>query len=251
MKRFSVMILALAVAFISPSGAAAENLHLFQVSSSVQETYVDGIDPLWYFEQYRANDYGFALSTAKSVLNKLKQQKYPYAYEAVCVVFPEMIRYSQFQDEIESLANELLAYATEESNGFSIGLFQMKPQFAAQMEKIISLNPDMKHKYKKIAFEGITNSAEARHDRIIRLRDMDLQIEYIKAFVDFEVNNLQLTECSREERIRYIATAYNAGFMYSKASLESFFTKKGFPTGRRDVYVNYGDICVSVLSKLK
>lgn len=207
-------------------------------------------DPLEYFQQFRPSDYAFALSNARKILAELKKEKFPYAQEAVCVVFPEMMRFSQFQNEIESLVNELLAYAVEESSGFSIGLFQMKPLFASQLEKIISLNPELRRKYRKISFNGDVSSAEARHDRILRLRDLDFQKEYIKAFVEFEVENLNLKDCSIEERIRFLATAYNAGLMYSRQSIDEMSHRKTFPTGRRDIYVSYSDLCISVLKKL-
>ena len=54
---------------------------------------------------------------------------------AEAIVFPELIRYSKWQDEIEKAAVNGL-YVLQGTNGanFSIGRFQMKPSFAEEVE---------------------------------------------------------------------------------------------------------------------
>ena len=55
---------------------------------------------------------------------------------AEAIVFPELIRYSMWQDEIERAAVNGL-YVTKGRDGadFSIGRFQMKPSFAEDVEQ--------------------------------------------------------------------------------------------------------------------
>lgn len=204
---------------------------------------------LVFFRLNKRKDYNFAVTKAREVYNELKNQDYPFALEATSVVFPELIRYSEFQDQIEALMNELMAITTEESSGFSIGYFQMKPSFASQVEQIISFFPELKSKYPKIDFDGDLSTASARHDRIVRLKKMDFQIEYLKAFVDFEIMNLDLENETMENRIMYLGAAYNAGIQFSKKGLERYFTLTTFPSGKKGLYFNYPSICVEA-SKL-
>ncbi|MBQ5383130.1 MAG: hypothetical protein IIU46_01610 [Treponema sp.] len=117
-------------------------------------------NPLQYFKDNRKPDYEFAMDKAKEIKETLEKQGYPYALEAAAIVFPEMIRYSAFQNEIESLINELLAFTSEESSGFSIGLMQMKPDFAVKIEKIIATYPDFEKKYASINFKGDSSSSK-------------------------------------------------------------------------------------------
>ncbi len=207
--------------------------------------------PVEYFFQKRSNDFHFALEKSTQIYRELKNQNYPYPLEAASIVFPELIRYSELQDEVESLINELLAYTTEESNGFSIGLFQMKPLFASQMEKIVSADSTLKSKYKKIALDGIMESATDRHNRIIRLKNNDYQIEYLKAFVEYEIKNLNLQNESQENRIKYLAASYNAGLQFTKNQLEKYFSLNTFPSGKRGLYFNYPQICIEASRIIK
>ena len=54
---------------------------------------------------------------------------------AEAIVFPELIRYSRWQDEIETAAvNGLYVLQGTSGANFSIGRFQMKPSFAEEVE---------------------------------------------------------------------------------------------------------------------
>lgn len=204
-----------------------------------------------YFYQKRSKDFHFALDKSNQIYRELKNQGYPYPLEAASIVFPELIRYSELQDEIESIINELLAYTSDESNGFSIGIFQMKPQFASQMEKIVSSDSTLKSRYPKIAKDGKMDSPSDRHDRIIRLKDYDYQIEYLKAFVDYEIKNLNLQNESQENRIKYLSASYNAGLQFTKDLLERYFSLNTFPSGKRGLYFNYQQICMEASRIIK
>ena len=206
--------------------------------------------PLEYFKEKRKNDYSFAMSTAKDIYGYLKKQEYPYAIEAVSIVFPEMMRYSAFQNEIESLINEVLAFTSDESNGFSIGLFQMKPLFASAVEKLVRADPELRKKYPTIDYNGIAADTGSRRDRIMRLRKLDFQLEYLKAFIDYEVKILNLQNEKQDDRIKYLSAAYNYGIQTSREKLENVFTWKSFPSGKRNLYFNYQKICLAVAEEL-
>ena len=54
---------------------------------------------------------------------------------AIAIVFPELIRYSRWQDAIETAAvNGLYVAGGKEKANFSIGRFQMKPSFAEEID---------------------------------------------------------------------------------------------------------------------
>lgn len=208
-------------------------------------------EPLLFFQERRSEDYEFALSVSKKIFTKLEEEKYPYALEVSSVVFPELLRYSEFRNELESLMNECLAFASEESNGFSIGLFQMKPSFAAKVEALLCENPELKGKYASIDFGGDLSSFDSRLKRIKRLNDFDLQLEYLKAFADFEVKILGLEEEAFTQRLSFLATAYNYGIQIDRDVFEPVLSWQTFPSGRRYLYFNYKDLCIAAAEEIK
>lgn len=201
--------------------------------------------PLDFFRENQTQVYEFALKQSRELYRTLRRQGFAYPLEAAAVVFPEFLRYSTFQDEIESLANEILATASEESDGFSIGMMQMKPLFASMVEEIVSADPALVKKYPSIALAGDRSTAAARRERILRLREPEFQAEYLKAFVEYEVRVLRLAGEDRECRIKYLSAAYNLGIRESREPLEGVFGKESFPSGRRRLWFNYQEICLA------
>ena len=208
-------------------------------------------EPLLFFQERRAEDYDFALSVSKKVYAKLEAEKYPYSLEVSAVVFPELLRYSEFRNELESLMNECLAFASEESNGFSIGLFQMKPSFAAKVEALLCENPELKKKYASIDFGGDLSSVNSRLKRINRLNSFDSQVEYLKAFADYEVKALSLENENFTQRLCFLATAYNYGIQTDRSFLEPVSNWQTFPSGSRHFYFNYKDLCIAASEEIK
>lgn len=208
-------------------------------------------EPLLFFKERRAEDYDFALLISKQIFTKLEEEKYPYALEVSSVVFPELLRYSEFRNELESLMNECLAFASEESNGFSIGLFQMKPSFAAKVEALLCENPELKEKYASIDFGGDLSSFDSCVKRIKRLNNFDLQVEYLKAFADFEVKALSLENEDFTQRLCFLATAYNYGIQTDRSVLEPVLNWQTFPSGSRHFYFNYKDLCIAASEEIK
>lgn len=219
-------------------------LTLTHVQASANGIYEN---PLDFFRRNQPQSFEFALEKSGEIYRKLKLQGYEYPLEAAATVFPELLRYSIFQDEIETLFNEIIANVSEESDGFSIGLMQMKPIFASTVEKQVSVDPVLRKKYLSIALEGDRSTVEVRRARILRLRSFDSQLEYLKAFVDYEVTALNLAGESRENRIKYLSAAYNLGVSDRREPLERVFTLENFPSGKRRLFFNYQRICLSAV----
>lgn len=120
--------------------------------------------------------------------------------EALAVVYPELLRYSRFRDQLETSLLESI-YVAGGFGDFSIGPFQMKPSFAATLE-------------------GATGPAtrageEGRRDRaarVERLSSLDGQLEYLCRFSEaMRRRHPAWWQLTASQRIRRIAAAYNAG----------------------------------------
>lgn len=129
---------------------------------------------------------------------------------AEAIVFPEMLRYSIWQDQLEMSAVKG-TYVTMGSKGFdfSIGRFQMKPSFVERLEKrwMKSAYPSQYEAY----FDTDDNRM-ARRVRLSRIEDEMWQCVYVAMFVKLTYLDFQgLTDLPIEEQVRLVATAYNRG----------------------------------------
>jgi hypothetical protein len=153
------------------------------------------------------------------------------------IVFPEVMRYSSLKDgiETESLRTLYVQFGEEYAN-FSIGIFQMKPTFAAQVEaKAVKFLPDRIYKELQLAYKNI-DKENIRNERVGRLQDENWQMIYLTAFVlicnEQYKNKIFL---SVVDRLQYYATVYNAGFektdeYISKKIMEAnFYAENGMP----------------------
>jgi hypothetical protein len=153
------------------------------------------------------------------------------------IVFPEVMRYSSLKDgiEAESLRTLYVQFGEEYAN-FSIGIFQMKPTFAVEVEKKAKqLLPDSIYKELQLAYKNI-DEENIRNERVGRLQDDNWQMIYLTAFI-FICNNRYKNKIfvSEVEKLQYYATLYNAGFektdeYISKKIMEAnFYVENGMP----------------------
>ena len=132
---------------------------------------------------------------------------------AEAVVWPEMERYSRWQDAMETLAN----YGTYITGGggpdYSIGIFQMKPSFVESMEKAW-MRSGLARQY-DLWFDT-EDSATARRVRISRLQKEEWQVIYLGVFLRLLYTSYAgLESLSMEEQVRLAATAYNRGCVWA------------------------------------
>ena len=140
---------------------------------------------------------------------------------AEAVIFPELIRYSLFQDKMESGAVKTL-YISRGRGGcdFSIGRFQMKPSFVEDLEKRW-MRSGLAREY-NLYFDTKDNET-ARKIRITRMEKDEWQCIYLAVFLkmlylDYGSVNRQgeyvqdgLDTLPPKEQVRLAATAYNRG----------------------------------------
>ncbi|WP_455620998.1 hypothetical protein [Parabacteroides sp.] len=169
------------------------------------------------------------------------------ATECEAIVFPEQLRFSRLQDGMEQTAL-LGLYVTggKEKANFSIGLFQMKPSFAEQVEAAWMKSPS-RHTYR--LYFDLTDNREQRRRRLERITDERWQCVYLALFVRLmDEREPSLKELPGEERIRLLATAYNMSFTASLEELQQSKHRKTFHTdllaSRKTRYYEYAGIAV-------
>jgi hypothetical protein len=153
------------------------------------------------------------------------------------IIFPELMRYNELKDDIEteSLRTLYVQFGEEYAN-FSIGIFQMKPSFAVQVEtKAKQLLRDSIYKELQLAYAE-TSEETIREKRVQRLEDHNWQQVYLCAFACI-CNELYKTKTFKNdtEKIQWYATVYNAGFekpdIYISKKIEeaNFYLSQGMP----------------------
>jgi hypothetical protein len=153
------------------------------------------------------------------------------------LVFPEVMRYNSLKDDIEteSLRTLYVQFGQEYAN-FSIGIFQMKPTFAVQVEtKAKQLLPDSIYKELQLPYEE-TDEESIREKRVDRLQDDEWQLVYLTAFICIcNETYKQKAFVSDKEKLQWYATIYNTGFdkkeayISQKIKQENFYLQQGMP----------------------
>ncbi len=168
---------------------------------------------------------------------------------AVCeaIVFPELLRYGHWQDNVELAALFALyvQYGKEAAN-YSIGLFQMKPSFAEEVETAW-MGCSLRHTYR--LYFDLRNGKEQRSKRIQRLRDERWQCVYLAIFVRLLLEREPAwKELSPEARLRLLATAYNYSFTTTTEQLKNRQGEKSFHLGlfrtESTPYYSYAELAV-------
>ena len=166
---------------------------------------------------------------------------------AWAIVFPELIRFSALADIIESANLKVLYVQFGRGYGnFSVGHFQMKPAFAETLEGDFVRLADARDRARLAAspFER-ADTVGARRARSRRLTDVVGQAVYLAMFVKV-LDKLYAGEAwdGVEAKLRFYATAYNAGYRLGAARLRREMAFPRFHTGLfagKDVY-SYADV---------
>ncbi len=153
------------------------------------------------------------------------------------IVFPEVMRYNSLKDDVEteSLRTLYVQWGQDYAN-FSIGLFQMKPSFAVEVETkakqfiSTSILNEFQFNY------STTDEKSIRRERVDRLQDNEWQLIYLTAFILIcDAQYQHKVFGSETERLQWYATVYNAGFdrtddyISKKIGADNFYLKQGMP----------------------
>jgi len=169
------------------------------------------------------------------------------------IVFPELIRYSQFSDLLETGTLEwLYVEGGSKAADFSIGHFQMKPSFVETLEGFVSSEESLKEEYGFLVLNG--SGSSFRKTRIDRMKDQAWQFVYLSCFFDCALKKFATEKWSSDEdKLRFIATVYNAGLHLSKDEIQKLIFFPSFPYGTKfsaqDQYA-YSDVAVDYFQRL-
>jgi hypothetical protein len=191
------------------------------------------------------------LKSERATILDIKKTSATEGAEALAVVFPEVIRWSAFEDLIETKADELL-YVNKGhiAANLSIGHFQMQPRFIEQLEEYITANPNVSTFNYVVIREK--NAKESRKLRMERMKQFAWQVRYAHVFWLVAYDRFRnRTFKTRQERIHFFATAYNYGFMKPENEIEVWQKRKCFPHGSKykGEQTAFGDIAVEFFEK--
>jgi hypothetical protein len=163
-------------------------------------------------------------------------------YEALSIVFPELIRYSALKDKMEiGVLKTLYVNLGEEYADFSVGVFQMKPSFAEYIRENAKKIPGFNIRFRqKSDFDDVK---DYRRSIIRDLEDPESEIIYLVTFIKMCRAKFSIDDLRGSEAVSFLATAYNHGIYKTKEEIESAVGKKFFSTRLIDpVYYSYSDI---------
>lgn len=162
---------------------------------------------------------------------------------AFAIVAPEVSCYDSFMDFVETEAMER-SYVGDGECDYSIGYLQMKPSFVESLENEVFRDATLRAEYgTSLAYSREGSAVDKRRERFERLCRTDWQIRYLAIFLKIVKKRTQNWGLgSDEERVRYWATMYNAGFYLSKARVRQRQTVKQFP--RRTNEFNYSAVAL-------
>jgi len=175
------------------------------------------------------------------IRHELNRYDIPYA-EAVAVIFPELMRYSALRDRMETaLLKTLYINLGDEYANFSVGPFQMKPSFAEKIRQNVSSLPGLRRKAQLKNKEGYKNIRTFRSEIVKDLEDPRRELIYLIAFI--RLCDLSFNIPEGEERILFLATAYNYDFSKSSEEIIRAQDMKFFSTKlvTKELY-SYSDI---------
>jgi hypothetical protein len=170
------------------------------------------------------------------------------ARDLKAIVFPELIRYNTVYDAIEINSLKYL-YVSEGKDyaDFSVGNFQMKPSFAEMIEQ--DANQYLDNAFLQLSgFDKLKNAADdetSRKERITRITSTQQQLIYLCAF--YKICDARFADkvfTSANEKIKFYATCYNAGYRRSYENVIAVQAKNYFHTGKffSTANYNYADI---------
>jgi hypothetical protein len=168
---------------------------------------------------------------------------------ALAVVFPEVLRFSALEDMIQVRALKVLyvQYGKKYAD-FSVGRFQMKPAFAEQVER--DAGRWLTEEERTAAGAPVSPAAdtpETRRERVLRLDDFKWQVRYLGLFIRIMDKKHAATPfVDARERLRFYATAYNAGYTHSEKAIRRLMPAKSFHTSLFEASMKfcYADIAL-------
>lgn len=160
------------------------------------------------------------------------------------VVFPELVRYSALRDKMEiTLLKALYVNLGDEYANFSIGPFQVKPSFASIIRTESAEIPGRKSGIRFNQPDDYDNISNYRKSIVVDLEDPKTEFSYIIAFFRICEKKFGTGKMDEEEKVKFLAAAYNAGIDKTADQIRSMTERKFFSaTLLKSVKYCYSDI---------
>jgi len=146
------------------------------------------------------------------------------------IVAPEISQFVHLSNKLETYSLRVMyVQGGRAYSDFSIGLFQMKPSFIEQMEESVAADDGLRAAFAECLFAE-PDSRQARVERIERLNSIEWQMKYLTLFcklVDKRFGSVAFA--NGRERLRFYASAYNAGFYRTESDIKKIGDKALFP----------------------
>lgn len=166
---------------------------------------------------------------------------------AISIVAPELSQYSVYSDKAETEMLKVF-YVTRGISNFSIGIFQMKPNFVEKLEAEVARDTVLLHSFPKLPITG-ESAREKRKKRISRLSSPQWHVKYLSVFVQLAIRKTaHISFVNDEERLLYWATLYNGGLHLTSDGVERLRKLKGFPHFSK--CFNYAEVCLEFYNRI-
>ena len=125
----------------------------------------------------------------------------------------------------------------------------MKPSFVERLEKYLKDN--WLTVYSDVWEYTETDETEIRQKRVVRMKNLRWQLRYLRAFYGAVLHRFPQQFVRPEGKIRFLAAAYNRGFMQSEEEILRWSKQHAFPHGTRYTgrQYNYADIAYHFYSQ--
>jgi hypothetical protein len=151
--------------------------------------------------------------------------------ELIAVVFPELVRYSALRDKMEiSMLKTLYRNLGDDYANFSIGVFQIKPSFAEEIQERVFSGTDKELRSLFRKKSSFPNKRLFRASIISDLENPETELNYLTAFYRICEKRFGKELHDAESRIKLFATAYNTGQLKNIKEIEEMSDKKFFNT---------------------
>ncbi|GMO11453.1 MAG: hypothetical protein Ta2A_19880 [Treponemataceae bacterium] len=166
----------------------------------------------------------------------------------IAVIFPELTRYSFIRNIAETKVLEF-SYVVGGHVDFSVGMMQMKPSFAGQLE--LDADEYCKINYPELFKSGDDEQAN-RGLRISRLKNLNHQVEYLSVFLHIMGDKYPKLAADPLKMVSIFSAAYNSGYDKTFEELEQNALKYYFPYGknRKGEQYSYTEIAVDYYKKI-
>jgi hypothetical protein len=122
------------------------------------------------------------------------------------------------------------------AGNFSIGKFQIKPSFAAMIERDADSCCRLRF---PVLFETGADDRETRILRIERLKSLRHQVQYFAVFLRLMDGRFPGLRREPLRMVRVFASAYNSGYNKSLETLEELSVMRYFPYGSLGIREQY------------